>query len=134
MNKLVGTISQIHQAGSVMLVDINVNNYLFSAMLIASGEEYSWLRIGNHVGVIFKETEVSLAKGLSGQISLRNRMTCKVTAVTKGELLSKITLNFIGMSINSVITTRSVMAMNIAPGDEMDALVKANEISLMQNL
>jgi molybdenum-pterin binding domain len=132
MNKLNGIIANIQQAGAIMLVDIKVENHLFSAMLIASDEENSWLKTGNRVDVVFKETEVSLAKGLSGQISLRNRMLCTVRSLDKGELLSKVTMDFMGYTIVSVITTRSVEALNIQHGDEVEALVKANEVSLMK--
>ncbi|MDP4208300.1 MAG: TOBE domain-containing protein [Bacteroidota bacterium] len=132
MNKLNGIIANIQQAGSIMLVDIKVNSHLFSAMLIASDEENSWLKTGNRVDVVFKETEVSLAKGLSGQICLRNRMLCTVKDVTKGELLSKVTMDFMEYTIVSVITTRSVEALTIQPSDEVEAMVKANEVTLMR--
>jgi molybdate transport system regulatory protein len=131
MNKLTGTITQIQQSGAILLVDVDVTGQGFSALLIESATQPQWLQKGHAVNLVFKETEVSLAKGLSGKISMRNRMMCKVLQVERGELLSKITLQFQKNSIVSAITTRAADALQIAAGDEIEALVKANEISLV---
>ncbi|NJM17145.1 MAG: TOBE domain-containing protein [Bacteroidales bacterium] len=130
MNKLTGIITQIQQSGAILLVDIDVDGQGFSALLIESATQPQWLQKGNTVDLVFKETEVSLAKHLAGIISLRNRMMCKVLQVERGELLSKITLQFQEHNIVSAVTTRAVDSLEITFGDEIEALVKANEISL----
>lgn len=132
MNKLPGTISKIQQSGAILLVDVDVEGVLFSAMLIESATQPEWLQTGNSIELIFKETEVSLAKNLSGLISTRNRMKCEITQIELGELLSKIDLKFQRFQISSAITTRSVNLLNLKIGDQVEALVKANEISLMK--
>ncbi|MBL7967463.1 MAG: TOBE domain-containing protein [Prolixibacteraceae bacterium] len=132
MNKLPGTIANIQQSGAILLVDADVNGHGFSALLIESASLSEWLQIGNTVDLVFKETEVSLAKNLSGQISLRNRMKCVVQEIVRGDLLCKIKMSFQDYIIYSAITTRSVDAFHLAVGDEVEALVKANEVSLMK--
>jgi molybdate transport system regulatory protein len=133
MNKLPATITAIQQSGTILLVDTEVGGQVFSALLIESITRPEWLEVGKLVDLVFKETEVSLAKNLEGQISTRNRMKCIVTKVDKGELLSMISLQFNGFTIASAITTRAVNALQLAVGDEVDALVKANEVSLMKS-
>jgi molybdate transport system regulatory protein len=132
MNRLPATITAIQQSGTILLVDAEVGGQGFSALLIESITRPEWLEVGKAVDLVFKETEVSLAKNLQGQISMRNRMKCKVLKVDKGELLSMITLHFNGCTIASAITTRSVNSLQITIGDRVDALVKANEVSLMK--
>ena len=132
MNKLPAIITAIQQSGTILLVDAEVEGQGFSALLIESISRPEWLEVGKAVDLIFKETEVSLAKELQGKISMRNRMKCKVLKVDKGELLSMITLQFNSFSIVSAITTRSVNSLQLEIGDEVDALVKANEVSLMK--
>jgi len=100
-------------------------------MLIDSATKPDWLEIGKNVSLIFKETEVSIAKDLNGKISLRNRLICKVISIERGELLSKINLQFGAYNISSAITTRSVDYLELVVGDEVTALIKSNEISLM---
>jgi len=132
MNKLPGTISKIQQSGVILLVDVEVDGHLFSAMLIESASQPEWLQTGNNIQLVFKETEVSLAKNLSGLISTRNRMKCTVQHIERGELLSKIDMKFLKFVLTSAITTRSVDSLNLKIGDEIEALVKANEVSLMK--
>jgi molybdate transport system regulatory protein len=131
MNQLPGIITQIQTSGSVVLVDVDVNGHCFSALLIESVNQAHWLKTGNIIHIVFKETEVSLAKGLMGRISMRNRILCKVMQIERGELLSKITLQFQQYQIVSAVTTRAVDLLQLSVGDEIEALVKANEISLM---
>jgi molybdate transport system regulatory protein len=132
MNKLSGTISKIQQSGAILLVDMDVDGHSFSAMLIESATQPEWLKTGNTIDLVFKETEVSLAKNLSGMISMRNRMKCTVQHIERGELLSKIRLNFQKYTVTSAITTRSVDSLDLKIGDDVEALVKANEVSLMK--
>ena len=132
MNRLTGIITQIQQSGAIMLVDIAVDGHGFSALLIESATHPRWLQTGNTIDLVFKETEVTLAKVLAGVISTRNRMKCKVERIDRGELLSKITLKFQNNTITSAITTRAVDALRLMIGEEVEALVKANEVSLMR--
>jgi len=132
MNKLTGIITQIQQSGAILLVDVAVDGHGFSALLIESATHPEWLRTGNTIDLVFKETEVTLAKDLSGIISMRNRMKCVVISIERGGLLSRISLNFQNYTIASAITTRAVDALHLLIGEEVEALVKSNEISLMK--
>ncbi len=132
MNKLKGIITQIQSSGALLLVDADVEGQKFSALLIESNPRHVWLKEGNQVNLVFKETEVSLAKELTGRISLRNRMKCRVLAFDRGELLSTVKLQFNHYALVSAITTRSADMLELKEGDEIEALVKANEVSLMQ--
>lgn len=132
MNILTGIITQIQQSGAILLVDVAVDGQGFSALLIESATRPEWLEKSNTIDLVFKETEVSLAKNLSGLISMRNRMLCQVLQVERGELLSKISLQFQQHRITSAITTRAVDSLQIVVGDTVEALVKANEVSLMK--
>ena len=132
MNKLPGIITNIQQSGAILLVDIKVADRLFSALLIESANQPEWVKIGETIDIVFKETEVSLAKNLSGQISLRNRMQCVVLKIDRGKLLSRVFLKFQDFTLSSAITTRSVDSLNLNIGDEVEALVKSNEVSLMK--
>ena len=113
-------------------MDVDVDGHSFSAMLIESATQPEWLQTGNAIELVFKETEVSLAKNLSGMISMRNRMKCTVLHIERGELLSKVSLQFQKYVITSAITTRSINSLDLKIGDEVEALVKANEVSLMK--
>jgi len=132
MNKLRGRITHIESNDHVSLVDVDVMGDSFTATLLETPDDAPYLRVGNVVEVLFKETEVSLAKGLSGLISLRNRVLTTVKQVRSGVILSEVVLDYRGQTISSIITTCSIKRLDIKQGDELEALVKANEVTLME--
>lgn len=131
MNRLQGTIAAIESNRHMSLVDVVVGGEVFSATLLETPETAAYLRVGNPVTLLFKETEVALAKDLSGLISLRNRFAATVQAIERGDILSAIKLDYAGHTLTSIITTRAVVRLQLAVGDKLEALVKANEIALM---
>jgi molybdate transport system regulatory protein len=131
MNRLPGVITAIQTAGHVALADIEVAGGIMSALLIESDAQATHLTPGAAVLVLFQEAEVSLAKQLAGIISLRNRLTSRVKQVDKGGILTRATLDYRGHEIISIITTRSADRLRLAAGDEVEALIKANEVTLM---
>ena len=132
MNTLRGRITAIESNDHVSLVDVEVSGDSFTATLLETPEDAPYLRVGNVVDVLFKETEVSLAKNLSGLISLRNRVQTTVKQVRSGVILSEVVLDYRGRTISSIITTRSIKRLDIKPGDEIEAMVKANEMTLLE--
>lgn len=103
---------------------------IFSCVLLETADSASYLKIGRQVTLLFKETEVSIGKNLSGMISLRNRITSRIKKIEKSKILTKITLDYRGEEITSIISTKSAERLSLAQGDDVEWLVKANEISL----
>lgn len=132
MNKLKGKIMNIESSEHISIVDIDVEGDLFSSVIIETPETADYLRIGEEVFMLFKETEVSIGKALSGNLSLRNRLKSKIKTIEKGTVLTKITLDYKGKDIISVITTRSTNKLDLKVGDEVQGLVKANEVIIMK--
>jgi molybdate transport system regulatory protein len=132
LNKLKGQIVAIDHNSHMSLVDVAVGGDVFTATLLETPETAVYLRVGADVTLLFKETEVSLAKNLSGLISLRNRFPAVVRSLERGDILSAIVLDYAGNTLTSVITTRGVGRLQLAVGDTVEALVKANEIALME--
>lgn len=131
MNRLPGKITAVAAHGSIALVDAEVDGQCLTATLIGVGNEVASWPAGMPATLMFKETEVALAKELSGLISLRNRLPATVTAIEHGTLLSRVVLDFNGHAFESIITTRSSQALSLAVGDQVEALIKANEMSVM---
>lgn len=131
MNRLPGRISAIDVHGSIALVEAEVGAHRLTAMLVGAGDDVVAWPVGMPATLLFKETEVSLAKNLSGLISMRNRIPATVTAIEHGTLLTRVTLDIDGHSIESVITTRSSHALSLAIGDMVEGLVKTSEMSVL---
>lgn len=132
MNRLIGTITAIESNGYLSLVDVAAGRDVFTAMVMETPRNAAYLKVGNTVAILFKETEVSLAKGLSGTLSLRNIVRGSVRRIRRGEILCEVALDCNGHALTSIITTRAMNRLELQEGDEVDALVKANEVSLME--
>jgi molybdate transport system regulatory protein len=114
------------------MVDVEVDGDIFCAIVLETPATAAYLKEGNPVTLLFKETEVSIAKNLSGIISLRNRFTAVVKGMEKSSLLTKVFLNYKAREIISIISTRSAERLALAEGDRVEWLVKTNEVSLLK--
>lgn len=130
MNKLTGKIIHIDSDEALSLVELEVSAEIFSSVLLETPATAAYLRPGHEVALLFKETEVAIAKNLAGQISLRNRIKSKIKSIERGKILTKIVLDFKGRDIVSIISSRSSDKLDLKTGDQVEWLVKANEISL----
>lgn len=132
MNRLKGKIIVIDHNSHMSLVDVAVGGDVFTATLLETPGSANYLKVGNPVTLLFKETEVSLAKQLSGLITLRNRVFATVKAIERGYIMSAVMLDYHGIPLTSIVTTRGAERLQLTVGDEVEALIKANEIALME--
>jgi molybdopterin-binding protein len=89
-------------------------------------------QIGSAVTLGFKSSHVALAKTISGEFSISNRLPCTIVSMNEGELLCSIRLGFAGTPIESIITLDSSRAMQLAVGSEVTALIKASELFILE--
>lgn len=129
MNKIKGFITDIQQSDSISIIQVKSNNTNFYSIVLGNDLK---LEVGKEVYLLFKETEVSIAKNFSGEISLKNRFLCKVNSLEQGKLLTKVILEWDGIEIVSIITTSSAKRLNLKENDEVVAFVKTNEVSIME--
>ena len=132
MNSLNGAIISVESSDALSLVGVDIGGDIISCVVIDTEESARYLHIGMDVKVVFKETEVALAKELPSAISIRNRMHGKVIELDRGAILTKVRLNYKSSVITSVITTSSAKSLDLKPGDSVIGLVKSNEVSLMR--
>ncbi len=62
--------------------------------------------------------------------SLRNQLVGTVREVLSDKVVSEVIIDTAAGTISAVITTRSVQALNLQPGDKIHALIKATNVSV----
>ena len=132
MNKLTGKIVGIQSSDNISLIDIDVRGNIFSSIILEGKKGQSHYTIGDEVGVLFKETEVGIAKNLTGMISFRNRFKSRITKIEKGKILTKVTLDHPNGTIGSIISTSSAERLGLKEMDDVEWLIKSNEVMLMK--
>lgn len=134
MNQLNGHIRAIDHEGSIALIDVGVGPLGLSATLLGEAQTLALWKIGQPVQLQFNEMEVAVAKNLSGQISLRNHLPGTITALESGRILTRVHFQLpmpdAMITLHAVITTRSAQHLQLALGDQIEGLVKSNEMHL----
>lgn len=131
MNQLSARIHQIETDGHLSLVTLSVGQTFCSALVLDTPETAAYLRVGQAIQMVFKETEVGIGKELQGGLSLRNRFPGPITSLEQGKILTKLQLDFQGSLLTSVITTVSALALDLHVGQRVEGLVKSTDITLM---
>ena len=132
MNQFTAVIQSIETEDHISLVQVEAAGIIFSTLVIDIPATAAYLREGNEVIMVFKETAMSVAKNVTGGLSIRNRFPAIVAAIKSGKVLTSVTLHCKGNQLMAVITTRSANTLALAVGDAVEGLVKTNDISLMQ--
>ena len=132
MNNLKGNIISITVQEKMSLVKVKSGQVLFTVIVIDTPESASYLKEGNTVNLIFKETEVIIGKGTAFAISLQNRIVGKLKFIRSGALLSKLVVDTELGEIASIITSNAVNDLGLLVGDEVTVMVKTSEMMLSE--
>jgi molybdopterin-binding protein len=133
MNILIGTITSIQSHDDLSLVKVISDGITLTTIILDAPATTDYLTIEKNVKLLFKETEVIIAKSLDLNISVQNRIPCKIESIIAGTILSQINLSFGQIIIKSIITSDAVKQLALKENDIVLALIKTNEISLSSN-
>lgn len=155
MNTLNGEITTITTEQSISLVKVLAQGHLFHSLILDAPDTSPWLKEGAAIRVLFKETEVMIGFPPL-QISVRNQLPCRITAITRGAILCELTLSLTPSSapaqssaptgatppistpsvpapaatIRSIITRSACESLGLKENLDVIALIKTNEVSL----
>ena len=62
--------------------------------------------------------------------SLRNRLTGTIKEIISDKVVSEVIVETAAGTVSAIITTRSVQELNLQPGDQVHALIKATNVSV----
>ena len=153
MNILQGNIKEITTENEISLVKIDADGQIFTSIVIDIPDGTNYLKIGHPVRLLFKETEVIIARTSPLAISVQNRIECVIREITIGRLLCNLTLDILDnrhssgdgslqgdrhspgdpfppAQIQSIITRNACDQLSLQTGDKVTALIKTNEVSL----
>ena len=132
MNILPGKIEEIKTVGSLSIVKVKVKDISLKTIFLDQHSDSHLLEEGMPISIVFKETEVVIAKGDTSKISLQNKIKGKAKIIEIGDLLAKLTITTSVGDIISIITSAAVRQLQIKEGDEITAMIKTNETLLSQ--
>lgn len=126
MNELKATVTDIKSLENLNIVKFDYEGQSLSMMSLSLKD----IEVGTQVILSVNASHIAIGKDLKGDISLSNRFDCQIVELKQGELLSSLKLKTNNDFLTSIITSNSVDRMNLKVNDEVQALVKASEISI----
>ena len=133
MNRLKGQIEEIKVNGNLSQVSILIGkDTLFKSIIIETPETVSYLVKDHQVDVIFKETEVVLAKGKTDNISLINRIDGEIKELKKGKMLCEVILATEAGIVTAIVSRDAFDILDLKTGETLTAMVKLNEVMIAE--
>ncbi len=127
LNKLSAVIVSQRHSGGLASIETSCGGYPFRLLVF---ENQKTREDGDETYLIIKESEIAISKTNPTDISISNRIECQIVDIKKGEILCEIELGFNSQKLVSMITVDSANRLELSVGDNVYALIKANEIYL----
>ena len=137
MSHLIATIEKIESVG-----DLNIVTFVCATqkLQMVSLELSDEIQVGIEVKLACKPTAVALAKptidveSFCSMLSYSNQLKVQISSIERGKLLSSILLKLGSFSLESMTSTEAVERLALKEGDEVIALIEANELSILEVL
>jgi len=131
MNLTPALITEIQSVDNITVVSFEAAHHTLRMMSLELNDS---LRVGSEVILGVKATNIALAKEISGLLSISNQLKVIIEQINMGSLLCSVKFRFEEQIWESIITRDSAMRMNLKTGDEVVALVKSSELSIVEIL
>lgn len=118
-------ISAIEQNDGVSVFEFSAENL---SLKMLSLENLQNLKIGDEVRLNFKSSDVFVATSPLLNCSVSNEIKAEISNIQKGEITSSLHLNAGKFEFESIISTASLKRLNLTPGDQIYAYVKATSL------
>lgn len=132
MNRFQGHITSITTHGSLSLVGVTVSDTVLQALVIETPESASYLQIDTPITVLFKESEVSLGKGINLPVGILNALPGIVQSITKDILLSELFISTAIGVVSVVVATSVVEQLQLVLKDGVSVFVKCTDLILSE--
>ena len=118
-------ISAIEQNDGVSVFEFSAENL---SLKMLSLENLQNLKIGDEVWLNFKSSDVFVATSPLLNCSVSNEIKAEISDIQKGQITSSLHLNAGEFEFESIISTSSLRRLNLTPGDQIYAYVKATSL------
>ena len=127
MSKFIATIKKIQSIDHLNIVEFDFCGLTLKMMSLDLNDD---VEIGKKVKLSVKPSNISIAKNLSGEISLSNKIVATIQSLENGQLLTSVILKINDTILESIITVDSSKRMNLQIGEVVTILIKASNLSI----
>lgn len=130
MSRLIAKVSKIESCDNLHIVKFEFKDAILTMMSLELSDT---IKVGAMVVLVVKPTHIGLAKGVVGNLSYSNQLSCQINSIQNGKLLSNITLKLEDdILLESIITKDSAYRLGLKETDEVTVIIKASDISISE--
>ena len=122
-------IVQISSKDGVSFFELECLNLGTNLYMLALNEA-SKFALNDEVSLNFKSSDVILSRLRLEASSLENELKCEVTGITRGEILSIVSLKCEQLCFEAIISDHALKGLNLAVGEQVFAYVKSTSIHI----
>ena len=122
-------IVQISSKDDVSFFELECLNLGTNLYMLALNEA-SKFTLNDEVSLNFKSSDVVLSKVKLQASSLENGLKCEVADITRGEILSIISLKCEQLCFEAIISDHALKGLNLVIGEQLFAYVKSTSIHI----
>lgn len=131
MSKILAKVKSIQSVENLNIVTFKS---LHNTLKMISLDLDENIKISKEVKLNIKPSSIAIAKGVVGGLSYSNQLNAKITSIEVGELLSCVKLDIKDTQLESIITTSSAQRMALKVDDNVIALIKSSDLSILDVL
>lgn len=131
MRNLVAKIENILSNGILNIVTFDFHQIKLKMLSLELSEN---VQIDKKVILNIKPTAVTISKDFVKNITCFNQIPVCIDSIETQPLLSSVDLKINDAILESIITTQSAEKLNLKKGDELVALIKESDISILKVL
>jgi len=131
MNRIQVKVEKIESNEQLTLLSLRSKNHKLSMMSLELNPD---ITEGKELIVATKAANIAIAKDYKGLLSYSNQLCVEILSMEMGKLLCSLSLRFENTLLESIITTNSAKRMQLKVGEEVTALIKANDLAMEELL
>ena len=120
-------IVQISSKDGVSFFELECLNLGINLYMLALNEA-SKFALNDEVSLNFKSSDVILSRLRLEASSLENELKCEVVGITRGEILSIVSLKCEQLCFEAIISDHALKGLNLVIGEQLFAYVKSTSI------
>ena len=122
-------IIQVSSKDGVSFFELECLNLGTNLYMLALNEA-SKFALNDEVSLNFKSSDVVLSRLRLEASSLENELKCEVTDITRGEILSIVSLKCEQLCFEAIISDHALKGLNLVIGEQLFAYVKSTSIHI----
>jgi len=129
MNEIRAKITDIQSSDNLSVLSFDANTQTMRLMALGLNLPLS---LASEVLLGVKSSNISLASSIQGELSISNQLPCIIESLEMGTLLCSVRLRFGECLLRSVITKASALKMELHEQQNIIALIKASDLSIIK--